>query len=993
MKYSFFTLAVFVLTGIMSAAEPVFQFDFSDAGGKKEVRSGAFRCISEQFPFVVESGALRVAPSACIYIEGKLPDLSRELTLSLWFLRRGSSWDNPLLMRGYHEGNIDFLVHCKWVYPAFFYKDPKNRGRWDGLYVDGPIPRDMHYGDASWRVSKAVAEADRWNCLQVTFKDGEKKIYLNGELNCRNVGQCRTLSNSDDRIWIGSERLSKKAPLGYVCSDMLVNQIRLFARALDETELRKIYDSEKAPFLAAGKIQLASCEAYPPAPGHDPEFKNKLSLTAQYEKNVLPKLDTRILKGQSDAILKADAGSWVFLIGGKEYYPLQVSPAARKGLPKLQANVCDFAASGVELVNLTVPLHEIWTGDGKYDFSLLDERASAILKGNPDARMMAWVLLRPVEWFNKLYRDTEIEKSRQGKALNTNIGGGPLGSDLWEKKVNEYLAAVVRHIESSPYADRVFGYLPGGGESGEWYWPGGVYQMTVGYSKATGESFRAWLRERYKNDVIALRKAWHNPDITFETAAVPPAELREKIRTDDSFADPAETGAVTDFRRYMSDRTYAAIARAAHTIKQNSSGKKLVFLYNGYSLHFPAKKHYNSGLLITERVLNCPDIDVIVTPANYSLRNWGQAGLIVNPWAASQALHGKMGYQEDDLRTQFCLTQDSGRSASAEETVEIIKRSTGYTLTRNIGLWWLLFEPHWFHEEKTMNAIAAAARIGNAALGSERRNVAEVAFLWDEESLYDLNRVDSSLFNGDPVYQDSLRMGAPSDFYLLGDLANPKMPDYKLYIVMNAYRLDAARRAMLEKKLKRNHAVIVWCYAPGYLGENGRSVENIAELTGIRVKELPGHERLFFHPTDRTHPITRNAVNIAPVDAAPVFIVDDPAAKVLGNGGNGRKIFPSLAVREFPQWRSVYSMLPLSKELLLGLCDYAGVHVYSRSYDILSVNSGYLMLHAVTGGDKTVSLPRSAAVRELFSGDRISSGGTSFIDRVEKNHTRVYELK
>jgi hypothetical protein len=236
-------------------------------------------------------------------------------------------------------------------------------------------------------------------------------------------------------------------------------------------------------------------------------------------------------------------------------------------------------------------------------------------------------------------------------------------------------------------------------------------------------------------------------------------------------------------------------------------------------------------------------------------------------------------------------------------------------------------------------------------------------------------------------------MGAPSDFYLLGDLANPNMPDYKLYIVMNAYRLDAAKRAMLEKKLKRNHAVVVWCYAPGYFDANGRDPGNIAKLTGIRVKELPGHERLFFHPTDKKHPITRGAVNIAPVDVAPVFIVDDSRVKILGNGGNGRKVFPALAVREFPQWRSVYSLLPLSKELLLGLCDYAGVHVYSRSYDILSVNSGYLMLHAVNGGVKTLSLPRSATVRELFSGKKISAGGKKFTDRVEKKHTRVYELK
>jgi hypothetical protein len=911
----------------------------------------------------------------------------------LWFLRRGSSWNNPLLMRGYHNGRIDFLVHCKWVYPAFFYKDPNKRNRWDGLYVEGPIPRDMHYGDPAWRVSKDYVKADRWNCLQITFKNGETKIYLNGKLNCRNVGNCRTLSNSDNRIWIGSERLSKKAPLGYLCSDMLINHIRLYNHALGETELRKLYDLEKGPLLAAGKIRLKKCDAYPPAPGFDPEFRNKLALTARYESEILPKLKLNQEKGKSNALVKLDGGSRIFLIGGKKYFPLQLSPAARKGPRKLQANVRDFAAAGINLVNLSVPLHDIWIGDGKYDFTKLDERAAAILKGNPQARLMAWILMRPVEWFNRRYRNSEIEKSRQGKAVNTNIGGGPLGSDLWEKKINEYLAAVVSHIEASPYADRVFGYLPGGGESGEWWWPGGVYRMVVGYSKATGESFRAWLRKRYRNEVSALRKAWNDAAVTFENAAVPPAELREKICVNDSFADPARMGAVTDFRRYMSDRTYAAIARAAHTIKQNCDRKKLVFLYNGYSLHFPAKKHYNSGMLITEQVMKCPDIDVIVTPANYCLRNWGQAGLCVNPWAASQALHGKMGYQEDDLRTQFCLTQSSGRSTCAEETVEIIKRSVGYALTRNIGLWWLLFKPHWFHEAKTMNAIAAAARIGEAALGTDRRDVAEVAFIWDEESLYDLNRVNSRLFNGDPVYQASLRMGAPSDFYLLGDLANPNMPDYKLYIVMNAYRLDAAKRAMLEKKLKRNHAVVVWCYAPGYFDANGRDPGNIAKLTGIRVKELPGHERLFFHPTDKKHPITRGAVNIAPVDVAPVFIVDDPRVKILGNGGNGRKVFPALAVREFPQWRSVYSLLPLSKELLLGLCDYAGVHVYSRSYDILSVNSGYLMLHAVNGGVKTLSLPRSATVRELFSGKKISAGGKKFTDRVEKKHTRVYELK
>lgn len=418
-----------------------------------------------------------------------------------------------------------------------------------------------------------------------------------------------------------------------------------------------------------------------------------------------------------------------------------------------------------------------------------------------------------------------------------------------------------------------------------------------------------------------------------------------------------------------------------------------VLNHAGYSLHFPAKKHFNSGLMISERVLDCSDIDVIVTPANYSLRNWGEAGLSVNPWVASQALHGKMGFQEDDLRTQFCLTQSSGRSNSAEETVEIIKRSLGYTLTRNIGLWWLLFEPHWFHEEKTMQAVAAAARIGKAALGRNRRNVAEVAFIWDEESLYDVNLNSSSLFNGDPVYQEALRMGAPSDFYLLGDLEHPGMPDYKLYIVMNAFRLDETKRKALEKKFRRNNAVGVWCYASGFFGENGRDAENISQLTGIKVKEIPGAVKLSLISLDKEHPVSRYTDRVAVHDFAPAFRVEDTSARVLGHASDGVAKYPALAVREFSQWRSVYSLFPLSKELLLGLCEYAGVHVYSRSYDILSASAGYVMLHAVTGGEKSITLPDAAVVRELFNGGKMFSGGNIFRDSVEKNHTRVYQLE
>ena len=56
---------------------------------------------------------------------------------------------------------------------------------------------------------------------------------------------------------------------------------RKLDRALSAAELKKIRLSEQAHY-PSGKILLADCDAYPPAPGYDPEFKRKLTLTAEY---------------------------------------------------------------------------------------------------------------------------------------------------------------------------------------------------------------------------------------------------------------------------------------------------------------------------------------------------------------------------------------------------------------------------------------------------------------------------------------------------------------------------------------------------------------------------------------------------------------------------------------------------------------------------------------------------------------------------------------
>ena len=77
--------------------------------------------------------------------------------------------------------------------------------------------------------------------------------------------------------------------------------------------------------------------------------------------------------------------------------------------------------------------------------------------------------------------------------------------------------------------------------------------------------------------------------------------------------------------------------------------------------------------------------------------------------------------------------------------------------------------------------------------------------------------------------------GAPYGQYFLNDvLDNPC--DAKLYVFAITPYLDAAQRAKIAAlRAARPDASFLWCWAPGYLSENGMSVAGIEEVTGFRV--------------------------------------------------------------------------------------------------------------------------------------------------------------
>ena len=271
--------------------------------------------------------------------------------------------------------------------------------------------------------------------------------------------------------------------------------------------------------------------------------------------------------------------------------------------------------------------------------------------------------------------------------------------------------------------------------------------------------------------------------------------------------------------------------------------------------------------------------------------------------------------------------------------------------------------------------------IGKLGLKLDRSPSAEIAVLVDDESFYHESILNN--LNLSAVFLQRLwglpKIGAPFDSYLLQDLLEDRLKPYKLYIFLNSIYLDQVRRETLKARLRQDGRTALWIYAPGYLSENGPSLDTMTDLTGFTFCRGTHPWGVRAYLTDLTHPITASLPDDltwgTEKSLGPIFHLADPEARVLGRVvySQGRCL-PGLGVKEFPTWRSIYSSAPnLPPSLLRGIARYAGVHIYNEASDTLYATRDLLAVHTAAGGPRTFHLPRKVrVVRELFTGQEIA---------------------
>jgi len=736
------------------------------------------------------------------------------------------------------------------------------------------------------------------------------------------------------------------------------------------------------------------CAAAEVVKSEDP-FAKKLKIVEQYERN-LP-TDT-IGSQKTTSSVKAYQGMPTLHINGKPVFPM-----AMIAIGHYPTQVCrDFAAAGIQLYSHIIwssgsvlKKPDWWLGPGKYDFAEIDRQILSIIKADPQAYVFLRVKLNPPAWWLKAHPDemTHYEDGRRGPQCS-------MASEVWEKTYERMLRDLIRHVEGSAYAGHIIGYQPAGGSASEWFW-WGYRKGLIDYGPAARKRFQKWLKDRYHGDPGLLRSAWNDPEVTFQTAAPPSGQARKQAEYG-IFRDPKKAGNVMDYQRFLSEVTAHNVIQSCRICKEETRGSKMVGVFYGYSLFtcLGPNELWNCGYLGLEKVLHSPYVDFFASPTDYNRRVAGDPGNFISAYTASYLLHGKLYWDEADYRTHLSSTGESWVTHSLPETLSVFERGFAYMLTKGTALWWFtLAGDHTFHQDEMMEDIAKMREIGQDNVDVSKEHLHEIAVLADEESYFRMRMGVSALTR--PLMRDMqlklATMGAPYDMYLLSDIADRRMPDYKVYIFLNAFYVDDATREAIKQKVRRNGALSVWFYAPGFIQPDGSFCEKaMHDLTGIRIRHKLEERSLQLNVTERSHPITekvQQSLALEPTqELEPIFWADDPQATVLGRLGPEGE--PGLVTRDFGTWRCVYCAAPgISNELLRGLIHYAGGHVYSTSNDTFYANHNYLMIHTATGGRKRITLPERRDVHELLEGKILGRNLATIDVTLPKAVTRVYRLR
>ncbi len=503
--------------------------------------------------------------------------------------------------------------------------------------------------------------------------------------------------------------------------------------------------------------------------------------------------------------------------------------------------ITQFRDAGVHMFVVEAQMEKGWLGPGQYDFAAVDRRLRAYLAADPAAYLLLQVRLSPPTWWMETH-PTEWVGYATSDRLDSHDDShrarrASPASAVWRTDAGAAWEALIRHLEQQPWGKRVIGYHAGYGIYTEWHYYGSWTNQYPDTGPAMTRTFRAWLKAAY-GEVTALREAWRDPQVDFDTAQVPGVEPRRDA-TLIAFRDLLRERPVMDYYRCQQRVIADDIEYFARLSKQATGRRTLYGVYYGY--FFGVHPQTQGGHLELERLLRSPDIDYFVAPYDYGHRLVGEDGRL-RSLAAAIGQAGKVHIIESDTRTHLHTVEEYGRVHSLTESLAVVRREFTTALTEHTGFWYVDFGPEleggWFDDPQIMAQIGALQTLAQRALALPRRSAAEVALICDLESGYYLGDGEGMAVTDrmlTAVGTEMYHLGVPFDGLLLSQLATADLSRYRVLVFLNTFAMTDAQVERIQRLRDEGMHAMVFVWAPGLCGPGGIAAERAERATGIKL--------------------------------------------------------------------------------------------------------------------------------------------------------------
>ena len=668
-----------------------------------------------------------------------------------------------------------------------------------------------------------------------------------------------------------------------------------------------------------------------------------------------------------------------------------------------------FAEAGIDLFGFDTNVSEGGYGlsvmtertPGEFDWTQFEQRMQEVLEVAPDAMVILRLYMGTPSWWAQEHPGELV--CQQDETDNTipyfyhRFRQPASWSSLpWRELMAERLRNFIAYLEQTPYACHVAGFVLGCGSGEEWMqWEN--YQTWTDYSEASLKAFRRWLRTKYGTDA-ALQAAWGQPEVTLETATIPPRSLRDEIKEPMQqrqlyLPDQPNARWITDYARHLSEDDAEAVETFAHALKEACGGKLLVGSFYGYAMELAGRTVANTGHLDAERLIDSPDLDFFCSPTSYTFRQVGGKGTVLPMGAdASLRLHDKFWFVEMDVRT-FATPENAGYGRPDTEEGDILQQDKEAirSLCTGQAQWWFDVGCIPYTNPAMMAEIARLVKLFQETVPSAAGlcdSVAEIAVVIDEKSLglvcpNDYNAYD--LLRG--FMPDLNRLGTTVEYYLASDL--DRIPErIRMLVFPCSFAPDESQKVAIEH-FKKDGRVLLFLYGPA-LADSSEPSTAMTEFTGLPLALKPQsvNAQMMLDAPDGEYLPEALRGKVMATDGSRhympcPYVLVEPDVTILGHYPDGGG---ALAVREYDQWTSVYAAVPkLPREFLEALVKRAKIHRYVTTPDQTWVTSGMIGISVDAPGVRTIQLPKAGcpptALRDPLSGEVFP------VD--EQNHAQV----